>query len=191
MAPPPRHTLRPPQFRLRTLLLFVTACGILLSLRQWVDPIIIAAILFLFLSIVCHVAGNAIGTRLRAIGDRPERDSSDQSSPIRRVPRPHEFAPPTHLSHRQGLGLLILVATSIGIAGGAVGGGLFTFASRRGPPDPFNIAVGVIAFAVLGGLAAFAIASFAQVLTTTISQALNPTTTSAPSDAAPPMTNDQ
>src|SRR5437763_3726550 len=174
-------SLRPPQFGLRTLLALVAACGGLLALRQWLDPIAVAAIAFLALSIFCHVAGNCLGTRLREIGD--SRDLPRDDSPAARLPpRPQDFAPVTHLGGRQSLGWTIVIASSIGIAGGAVGGGLWTFAASRRQAPALSIAVGVIAFAVLGGLAAFATVGFAQVLFGALWQAIQ--TPSSPGPAS-------
>src|SRR5881409_2789760 len=116
-----RELLRPPQFGLRTLLALVAACGGLLALRQWLDPIAIAAIAFLALSVFCHVAGNCVGTRLREIGDNPDRPREDLAA-ARVTPRPDEFAPVTHLGRRHSPGWTVVVASSIGIASGAVGG---------------------------------------------------------------------
>jgi hypothetical protein len=65
---------------------------------------------------------------------------------------------------------------------GAVGGGLWTFLAGRGHVGLFNIGVGVIAFAILGGLLAFATVSFTQVLLGAIWQAMNTSATSAPAD---------
>ena len=166
-----RLSLRPPQFGLRTLLLLVAACCALLALTQWLDPIVVAAIAFLGLSIFCHVAGNAIGTRLREIGTQAKSDP-DEPKPARKSPRQEDFVPATRLGQRQGLGWTIIVATSIGIAAGAIGGGLWTFIGSQGQIGMVNIAVGVIAFAFLGGLAAFAVIGFAQVLGGAIWQAL-------------------
>src|SRR6185503_3530854 len=136
----------------RTLLALVAACGGLLALRPWLDPIAIAAIAFLALSIFCHVAGNCVGTRLREIGDNLP---PDEFTPPRTPPRPQDFAPVTQLSGRHSLGWTIVIASSVGLASGAIGGGLWTFAASRGHAGLLNIAVGVIAFAILGGLAAF------------------------------------
>lgn|SRR5262245_68728 len=176
------NSLRPPQFGLRTLMALVTACAGLLALGQWLDPIAIAAIAFLALSVFCHVAGNCIGTRLREIGDN--RDLlRDDSPPNRASPRAQDFAPVTPLGQRQSLGWSIIIASSIGIASGAVGGGLWTFAASRGEAGLLNIAVGIIAFGVLGGLAAFATVSFAQVLFGALWQAMQtPPTTGPASD---------
>src|SRR5262249_40918029 len=128
-------------------------------------------------SIFFHVAGNAIGTRLRQIGDLPDVSNLEGPSPARRPPhpqdlRPQDFAPTTPLSRRSNLGWMIIVASSVGTTTGPVGGGLWTFAAGHGQVGPLNIVVGVIAFAVLGGIAAFATFAFAQVLGGAIWQAI-------------------
>jgi len=177
MATPIRNlgnpkSLRPPQFGLRTLLLLIAAIGILLALRQWISPLAIAAIAFLVVSIFCHVAGNAIGTRLRQLGDIPDQTPDEHCRPIGRPPKSRDFAPATPLSRRSNLGWMIIVASSIGTTTGAVGGGLWTFAAGHGQVGALNIVVGVIAFAVLGGIAAFGIFAFGQVLGGAIWQAI-------------------
>jgi hypothetical protein len=162
--------LQPPQFGLRTLLALTTVCAALLALLQWLHPAAVVLLGFLGLSIFCHVAGNAIGTRLRQIGDSRDAASTGPSAIV--SPQHHDFAPVTQLSRRQGLGWLIVIATSVGIASGAVGGGLWTFVSSRGQVGVSEIAIGIIAFAFLGGMAAFAVFSFTQVLSSAIWQAL-------------------
>jgi len=177
MAAPNRQirasqSLRPPQFGLRTLLLLIAAIAALLALRQWLSPIAIAAIAFLAMSVFCHVAGNAIGTRLRQIGDLPDSYRQEDSRSPGQLPKPQDFAPRTQLSRHSGLGRMIIVATGIGATTGAVGGGLWTFATGHGHIGPFNIVVGVIAFAALGGIGAFAVFGFVQVLGGAIWQAI-------------------
>jgi hypothetical protein len=173
--PNPKSTLAPPQFGLRTLLLLVTACAVLFALAhaQILSPIGAAGLVLLALSIFCHVAGNCIGTRLRSIGDHSDCPEKPGQSKIRR-PEPHEFAPATHLSQRRSLGWIIVIATFGGIILGGLGGGFWTFLNSRGPIGATNVAVGVIAFATLGGIASFAVVSFTQVLLGAIWQAMNP-----------------
>jgi hypothetical protein len=162
----------------------MAACGLLLSLGRWgLSPAAMAALVFLALSVAGHVAGNAIGTRLRQMGDEPQEPLAAVHIG-RRIPQAHEFAPATSLSQRYSLGWSIIVASSIGVASGAVGGGLWTFAAGRGHAGSFDIAIGVVAFATLGGLAAFATVSFAQVLCGAFWQALNASAISDSSEAA-------
>ncbi len=178
------RSLRPPQFGLRTLLILVTICGVLLALREWFDPIVLFALVFFALSVFCHVAGNAIGTRLRQIGDSSDPGESDEPyRSVRSPPRPQDFAPATRLSQRHSLGWTIIIASSVGATSGAVGGGLWTFIVARGHARPFDIAIGVIAFTVLGGLASFAVFGFAQVLFGAIWQALNSPANTGPTEA--------
>jgi hypothetical protein len=172
-------SLRPPQFGLRSLLTLVAACGVLFALSRWgLSPVALAAIVFFAISVAFHVAGNAIGTRLREIGDQPEPETAEAATV--RHPKPYEFAPATRLSQRSSLGWSIIVASSVGVTSGAIGGGFWTFLAGHGHVGPFNVAVGVIAFATLGGLAAFSVVSFAQVLLGAIWQAMNASAPQAP-----------
>ena len=174
--------LRPPQFGLRTLLLLVTACSVLLALERWFSlaPIAVAALLLLALSIFAHVAGNAIGTRLREIGDQPEDSGTDRATRFRQ-PQARDFAPATQLSQRRSLGWTIVVATVTGAVAGGIGGGLWTWLESSGPIGLLNIAVGVVAFGVLGGIGAFTTVALMQVLGGAIWQALY----STPTDSRP------
>jgi hypothetical protein len=169
------RSLRPPQFGLRALLLLVAACGVLFALGRWLDPIAVAALAFLAISVFFHVAGNAIGTRLREIGDSPAIVADEVLTARRPEPRPQDFAPATQLGQRRSLGWMIVVASSVGVTTGAIGGGLWTFVASRGEAELLNIAVGVVAFAVLGGIGAFATFAFGQVLLGALWQAMNPT----------------
>jgi hypothetical protein len=187
-----QKSLAPPQFGLRTLLLLVAACAVLLALRQWLPPMAILGLALLGVTIFLHVAGNCIGTRLRALGDRPDSIASD-SSPRRLIrPEPHNFAPATHLGQRRSLGWIIVIATFAGIIAGGLGGGFWTTFNSRGSVGISNVAIGVIAFATLGGIASFAVVGFTQVLLSAIWQAMKqPLPQSAPRSSADlQLTND-
>lgn len=161
----------------------VTACSVIFALAQWgLPPVAIAALILLAVSIFCHVAGNAIGTRLREIGDR--RESRFDVSPRRTNdgPQPHEFAPATQLGQRRSLGWVIVIATVTGTAAGGIGGGLWTWLFSNRPVGPFNVAVGVVAFAVLGGMAAFIMVGFVQVLLGALWQAMQTPPALAPDE---------
>ena len=180
-----RTRLRPPQFGLRTMLLMVAGCGVILAIVRlgWLSPIEIGVLAFLAVSVFLHVAGNAIGTRLREIGDRNSSFQDDEPPASPRRPRPQDFAPATQLGQRQSLGWTIIVAISVGIMTGAIGGGLWTFLASRGQAGLVEIAIGVIAFGVLGGIASFATVGFAQVLLGAIFQAMKTTAAAPQSDS--------
>jgi hypothetical protein len=137
------------------------------------SPLAGGGLLFFAVAIALHVLGNAIGTRLREIGDRPEIQAVEEDGGRFRRPRPEDFAPVTRLSAKQSLGWIIAAATLVGMIAGGLGGGVWTAIASRGPLNPFNIGIGVVAFAVLGGLAAFGTAALVQVLAGAIWQALH------------------
>lgn len=164
---PPR--LRPPQFGLRSLLLLVTAFAVIFAASHWLPPIWVAALVLLALSIFAHVAGNAIGTRLREIGSRKDNRAYELQPGGRAEPR---FAPATRLSQRQRLGWPIVIATLTGIIAGGIGGGLWTILTATGHVPIAAVGLGVIAFGALGGILAFATVGFTQVLLGAIWQAM-------------------
>ncbi len=155
--------LKPPQFSLRTLLLLVTLCAIVSALVNVLPPMAIAGLVFLLISIFAHVAGNAIGTRLRDLGGRREQrfSAGNESAASGQGGRPR-CAPPTQLSQRQSLGWPVLVVTGAGCLAGGAGGGAWTAFSLP-HVAALAIVIGVVAFAALGGFAAFLAFSFAQV----------------------------
>jgi hypothetical protein len=162
-----RPGLRPPQFGLRTLLIAVTLSGVFCAAAQVVPAWTMVGVVLLALSIFAHVAGNAIGTRLRANGDTPLLKRSPHNPP-RELP----VTPASRLSERRTLGWPIVVATLGGLIAGGVGGGVWTTFTMRGPIEPAAISIGVIAFGVLGAMAAFATVAFSLVLMGAMWQAL-------------------
>lgn len=176
-------SLPPPQFGLRTLLLLVAGCAVVFAILRlgWLSPIGIGVLAFLGVSVLLHVAGNAIGTRLREIGDKNGSFQEDAALPEPRRPRPQDFAPTTQLGQRRSLGWTIIVAVSVGITTGAIGGGMWTFLAGHGHVGLDQIVMGVVAFAVLGGIVSFGTVGFAQVLFGAIYQAMK-TSAAAPDD---------
>jgi hypothetical protein len=163
-----RAGLKPPQFRLRTLLIGVAILSALLALMTSTGPLAAFGLLLLTLSIVAHVAGNAIGTRLRENGSRP-LETEDAPPESRRAktqtPLPEaDFAPATRLSARHPLGWIVLVAVGLGsVLGGAVGGAFLAWLCWE-RITLGSVACGAAASAALGGFAGFLLASFAREL---------------------------
>jgi hypothetical protein len=160
-----RRPLRPPQFTLRTLICLITLLAVLFSLVNVVHPLMMAGLVLLTLLIAAHVAGNAIGTRLREIGDRPVTKEGQPVPPRRFNPQVDRasFAPATDLARKISLGLPILIVTAAGILAGGIAGGLWGYLAA-GSGGWLNIAIGAVAFGFLGGFGSFAAFSFAQVL---------------------------
>lgn len=161
----PKSLLPPPQFGMRSLLLLVTGCAVIFALTHWVSPLVIAVLLLLLTAMLAHVAGNALGTRLRELGDRPgdEQVFVPPHGPDRFAVRAEDCAPATRLGERKTLGWPIVIAALGGTVGGGFAGGVWTLLASQGTVGPMNIAVGAVAFAVLGGLGSFAAFGFVQV----------------------------
>lgn len=150
--------LGPPQFGLRTLLLVISVAAVLLGLSRWLSPISLAAVILLILSIIAHVAGNIIGSRLRdgRAGHSPATDKHEHTGPLHE----HHFAPVTKLGHRHSLGWLPLVsAVTGGVIGATVGGGWTAVLIQRSF-DWLPVVIATIAFGVLGALGGFVTAGF-------------------------------
>lgn len=162
-----RPALRPPQFRLSTLLLLITClAGVFASFtvlgRYGAPPA-----LLLILCVVAHLVGTKIGHQLRDNGDRPV-DEHDCPLPRRKRPplTERDFAPATRLSQRYSLGWPLLVMTALGILlGGGLGGtGLIWLNWER--INAYSIAFALLATGVLGGIGGYWFGSFLQVMTT-------------------------
>lgn len=166
-----RPTLTPPQFGLRTLLLIVSLCAVIFASFQWLSPLAIVGLIFLVICIAAHIAGNAIGTRLRENGSRPlpPHHLEPHSARFPAVSTA-EFAEATQLSRHSSLGWPQMFATLAGIAAGGIGGGLGTILLSR-EYNEATVLIGAIAFAALGGMAAFIGYSFVQVALSTIAHA--------------------
>jgi hypothetical protein len=130
-----------------------------LGLAGWMAAVVLLA------SVGMHVAGNAIGTRLRESTDRDlgRRPASASAAPL------PDYRP-THLERRSSLGLLVPVAVGIGAACGGTAGttALLTFTAS----SPAGALLGGVSSAVIGGLLGFLGASFVEVVRTSLREAI-------------------
>lgn len=132
-----------------------------LGIAGWMGAVVIAA------SLAAHVAGNAIGTKLREATDR-------DLATRRRPPRQGEIAmspqAPTYLETTSSLGRLVPVSATIGAACGGLAGSLslalLTSASLAGA------VLGGVSSAVIGGLFGFLVASFVEIVRTSLREAI-------------------
>ena len=123
------------------------------------------AALVLLVSIAAHVAGNALGTRMREATDRQLAMRRRRLAPPE-VPR----TAPTHLERRSQLGRLVPVSAGIGAVCGAAAGtvSLLSFTACSVP----GAVLGGVSSAVIGGLLGFLGASFVEILRTSIREAI-------------------
>lgn len=129
-----------------------------LGLAGWIAAAVVAA------SIAAHVAGNALGTRLRDAADR----SREQIPPRPPVPIPRPA--PALLERRTGVGRVVPVSVGIGAACGGLAGSyaLLTFATA----SPAGAVLGGVSSAVIGGLGGFLVASFIEIVRSSLREAL-------------------
>jgi hypothetical protein len=172
-----RCGLRPPQFSTRALLGLMTGSALVLAVMVRVSPLAACAVLLLVLAVLAHVAGNVIGTQLRADGSRPRADDASPpgkpaTEPVR-PPDPAESRPaPQHaLNQRQPLGPAMWGSILTGAAGATVLGGVVLALVNWPRANVANIALGAFSFGVVGGLLGFAAGSFVQVTWNAWSQA--------------------
>lgn len=164
-SPPPergrrgRPTLRPPQFRLSTMLWVVAAIAVVLAAMKAMGPIGAFALLLLLLAILAHVAGNAIGTQLRSIGSMPNDEPPCPALP-RFSRRPDSV--PVPLGMRSAISRTMIACTISAAAVFGLLGGTFLTWFTGGANVP-TIILATVSSSVLGGLLGFAGSSFAQV----------------------------
>jgi hypothetical protein len=163
-GPSPSRPLGPPQFGLRTLLLVVSTAAVLLGLSQWLSPIKFAAVLLLVLSVIDHVAGNVIGSRLRDGRQRAKPEPASEDRPQPASLRDHHFAPVTKLGGRHSLGWIPAVGAAAGLLLGAAGGGIWTAILLQPEFDWFPVSIAMVAFGALGGFGGFLVVGFCKAL---------------------------
>lgn len=122
-------------------------------------------VVLLVLAIVAHVAGNALGTKLRESGDRPlpRFPGEPVAKPSHRAPTAEEFAPSTELGDRRSLGLPIIVATVAGGTLAAVLGILLMVTLLEPAPTWVALIAGTVACGALGAIWTFVSFGFIQV----------------------------
>lgn len=160
-----RPGLPPPQFRLSTMMLAVTMLCLLFATFAAIGSHGGLILILFVLAVLAHVAGNALGMRLRENGDTPLAD--DGLTPARmagrrRRPTKGDFAPVTPLSHRRALGLIILILTCLGIVAGAALGGSWV-ARIGGEPTLVSVGFAILFCGAMGGFATFLMSSFLKV----------------------------
>ncbi len=153
--------MRPVTFSWLAVLLGVACAAIgWLGLAGWLAAVVLIG------CVAVHVAGNALGTRLR------DETDSELSRIVRRtgpLPMP-PAAPPVPLQRRGSLGGLVPVSAAIG---GVIGGasGAAALACLVGS-SPAGALLGGASSAVIGSLLGFLAASFVEIVRTSVREAI-------------------
>jgi len=181
----PDRTLKPPQFTLRTLLVFTAVVAVLLAVMNTIGAMWSLALVFLLVLAAAHVVGNSLGTKLRE--GAPRREVAPAAPSAGRTPLPSAavrsaVVAPTRLREPARLHWSNIVLTAAGMAAGAYFGGSALVGSYPDAP----VAAFVLAYVssgVLGGFAGFVVFSFLAVVRQALSEA------HAGSDAHPPRSS--
>jgi hypothetical protein len=164
---------RPPQFGLRTLLLTVTALSILFAVFAAVGPMWSAMLAMVFSLVGLHVAGNALGTRLRDDAPRlVEIDKpvgTEDPAPLQMAP---EFPAATRLQEHASIDYHCWIAAAAGALLGASIGGICVAGLVGERLTLPGLLLGITSSAMLGGLFCFLASSLFLVARTAWQEAL-------------------
>lgn len=150
------------QFRLKTLLITVALCSVAFAVMTWIGAVWSMVLLFFVFLIVGHVAGNAIGTRLR--DGRPKRSPPKQPPTTGVVnPAPPKAGETPRLGESSSLHRVAFVSTLAGGAGGVLAGRWIFIQIDHGQLGVADWTLALISFAVIGGFFAFLASSFFQI----------------------------
>jgi hypothetical protein len=180
--PDRRAGLAPPRFGLRAFLAMVAVACCVMATFSAAGPIVGWVVVLALLVVAAHVAGNVLGTQLRANGSQPlpmnETEIESFHASLLPVPQPRvhrlsteHFAPATRLSQRRPLGRFMAVMTTCGAIGGAVIAWVLLANYYAAIATVSIFAVASVSAGVLGGLFAFALFSLLQVLLGAVWQA--------------------
>jgi hypothetical protein len=131
-----------------------------LGIAGWLAVVVAAA------CVGMHVAGNAIGTRLREATDDDLRRGRRRPAGPRGLPA----AAPSLLERRTDMGRLARVSAGIGAACGGLAGTAALLLMTAS--SPAGAALGGVSSAVIGGLLGFLGASFFEVVRTSLREAI-------------------
>lgn len=138
-----------------------------LGIAGWMAVAVVAA------SIAAHVAGNALGTKLREATDRDlSKTGLRQSAVMLPLPRP-----PANLERRSSLGSLVVVSAAIGGACGGLAGSAMLY--WLAASSLAGAMLGGLSSAVIGGLIGFLGASFVEIVRTSLREAIRAEQTAA------------
>ncbi len=118
-------------------------------------------------AVIAHIAGNAIGTKLRAAGTATGQTNR---RPMQR-PKPHQFAPRSRLSDHRRLSWWMWSSCIISALVAGIGGGSALAQTVGDKATVGNVSLAVVSSAILGGLIGFWVSSFMHIFIDALRQA--------------------
>ncbi|MFI4876892.1 MAG: hypothetical protein ACIALR_16185 [Blastopirellula sp. JB062] len=156
-ATDPEPDLPPPRFTLRGLAIVFALLGAALAIMRWVSPIASAGLVLFALSVLAHVAGNYIGSRLKRRRSPPPESAAALEDPLGE----DEFAPRMQLGETTRVNRIGYAVTLVSAILGAIAG---VYAGQAWAPQeylaPAVFAVCLASGAVLGGIGGFSVFHF-------------------------------
>jgi hypothetical protein len=163
--------VRPFQFSLRTLLLFVSAVAVLMAIITRVGAVWSVAIVLGLLLVTAHISANAFGTRaVNRTTQRLARRHEDDADELC-VTGPLQFAPHSRLSERRRLGWSMPLATVVGAAVGGTFGSVLLSTLYFEAGGFGAVLLGGFSATVLGGFLGFLASTFIGVTGRALSEA--------------------
>jgi hypothetical protein len=172
------------QFSVQSVFLFTAAVAVMTlfvrELHLWFGAAVAAVAVLTGLSIFAHVAGVALGTRLRASEDQPLPSADENEVQIEIEPgliqpletKASDFAPATQLSHQKRLKRKpVYYAVGFGASLAAIMASVILTMVMCDNLAIANILFGAFSAAVIGGLFGFWLSSFFQVVRSALAEA--------------------
>lgn len=152
-----------PQFGMRALFVFVSACCVLFALVGLLGQLWALAVGWMVLMTAVHVAANVWGTRLRQQRPLVALDETGEAPRRGDLPPPLAYVPATQLRERAPFSWLrVAVSASLATTSGMAGAGLLWLVAW-GQMDYGSLAIAGISAAVIGSILGFLISSFLEV----------------------------
>lgn len=187
----PDSAREPFQFGLRTLLVVVAACGLLLAIMDRLGFVAATLVGWMMALIAAHVIANRWGTRAaREASRRLARGQGDGGGSPTGEPPIVVFAPLSRLRDRTRLGWTVLLPIGAGAIGGGAWGTMVLAQVNQGKLRLAGLTVVAISCTVIGAFLAFLSSSFLDMSVRAMLQARReppPSTAPGASVAARPL----
>jgi hypothetical protein len=154
--------LKPPQFRLSSMLIGVALICVLLVVMVSIGMFWAMGLLMLILLIVAHVVGNSLGTQLRDHGSRLTKDEENPNRLSRVGSSATAWQRPSagRMQEKQPIGWLLIALSVVGAIASGVVGGLSISSLYWDKIGAGAIAIATLASGIIGGMAVFLTGNF-------------------------------